>query len=287
MSESPYIFNVTQADFVKYVVENSHHAPVLVDFWADWCGPCHMLMPILAKLVEEYQGRILLAKVNSDEQQALALQFGVRSLPTVKVFKNGNIVDEFMGVQPEAVIRQIIERHIERESDNIRLDAEKALEAGDQEQALSLLQRAIELEPENTEVKIDMARILLEKGEAERAEIILDDLKGDEREKPKVKSLKARLAFARIATEAPDKRALESMVSSDPENLRARYQLSAHMILTGEYDTAMDQLLEIMRRDRKFEDDAGRKGLLSVFEILGSGDRRVTRYRSKMFNYLH
>ena len=287
MSESPFIFNVTQEDFTQNVLEKSLRVPVLVDFWADWCGPCHMLMPILSKLVEEYQGKVLLAKVNSDEQQALAARFGVRSLPTVKVFKNGSVVDEFMGVQPESVIRQILERHIERESDNIRLEAERALETGNQELALSLLQKAAQMDPDNAAVKIDLARILLNKGEAERAEIILDDLQGEDRDKVEVKSLKARLTFARIAAEAPNQKALESILSSDPRNLRARYQLSAHYVLINDYDTAMDQLFEIMRRDRKFEDDAGRKGLLSVFEILGNEDKRVNRYRSKMFNFLH
>lgn len=287
MSDSPYIYNVTQEDFTQRVIETSHRVPVMVDFWADWCGPCHMLMPVLAKLADEYKGQFLLAKVNSDEQQALASHFGIRSLPTVRVFKHGESVDEFMGVQPESVIRQIIERHIERESDKLRQEAFGAAESGDTALALQLLQQAVQLDPLNAQIKIDLARILMENGEPERAEIVLDDLTGLDREKPAVKSLKAQLAFGRIVSLEPDRRKLESQITKDPNDLTSRYRLSAHNIIMGEFDAAMAQLFEIMHRDRKFEDDAGRKGLLSVFEILGNQDNRVQKYRSKMFNVLH
>jgi putative thioredoxin len=287
VSDSPYIYNVTQADFQKIVLEGSLRVPVLVDFWADWCGPCHMLMPILAKLVEEYQGQILLAKVNSDEQQALALQYGVRSLPTVKIFKNGNIVDEFMGTQPESVIRQLLEKHVVRESDKIRAKAIDILDKGDTAQALELLHHAAGMDPGNASVKIDLAKVLMRAGKSDEAETVLNDFKGDDRDQPEVRTLLAQLTFARIAAEEPDSNVLESKVASNPDDLKARYHLSAHKILSGDYDAALDHLFEIMRRDRKFEEDAGRKGLLSVFEILGSSDSRVTRYRSKMFNILH
>ncbi len=287
MSESPYIYPATQENFAELVLQNSHQVPVLVDFWADWCGPCHMLMPILAKLIDEYAGEFILVKVNSDEQQALASQFGVRSLPTVKVFKNGEIVDEFMGVQSESVIREMLERHIERESDRILLDVRAALEEGDTEKAAALANKAADLDPSNAQVKIEQAKILMVNGEPERAEIILDDLKGDQRELPKVKALKARLAFARIASQGPERAKLEEMVTIDPDNLRARYQLSASRIASGDFEGALSELLEILKRDRTFDNDAGRKGLLTVFEILGGSGELVTRYRTLMSNALH
>jgi putative thioredoxin len=246
-----------------------------------------MLMPILANLAQEYQGQFLLAKINSDEQQALSEKFGIRSLPTVKVFKDGNVVDEFMGVQPESAIRQILDRHIEKESDKIRLKAEEELKSGDTQAAYDLLQQAAQMDPANTMIKVDLARLLMHMGEPERAEILLDDLKGEFRDKPEVKSLRAQLTFASIASNAPDDSALKSTIAADPDNLKARYQLSAHRIVSGDFEAAMDHLFEIMRRDRGFEDDAGRKGLISVFEIIGNEDKRVQRYRSKMFNILH
>ena len=287
MSESPNIYPGTQENFAELVLQNSRRVPVLVDFWADWCGPCHMLMPILAKLVDEYAGAFILVKVNSDEQQALATQFGIRSLPTVKVFKNSEIVDEFMGVQSESAIREVIERHIERESDRILLDAQAALERGDSAQAAALVNKAADLDPSNPQVKIHQAKFLMGNGEPERAEIILDDLRGEQRELPEVKSLKARLAFARIASQGPDRARLEQMVSSDPDNLRARYQLSASRVVSGDFEGALSELLEIMKRDRGFDDDAGRKGLLSIFEILGGSGDLVSRYRTLMSNALH
>ena len=286
MNDSPYIHHVTQQSFGELVLQNSQRVPVLVDFWADWCGPCQMLMPILARLANEYQGQFLLAEVNTDEQQSLALQYGIRSLPTVKVFKNGTIVDEFMGVQTESAIKEILERHVERESDRLRDAAVQAHKAGDTDRAITLLQQASQTDPGNAQVKVDLARVLMLTGEPERAEIVLDDLKDDARDTADVKSLKAQLAFARIAAEEPDSAGLEQKIASDPNDLKARYRLSAHKIVQGDFEGAMGLLLEIMRMDRNFKDDAGRKGLLSVFDILGDGEL-VTRYRSKLFNALH
>ncbi len=287
MSDSPYIEDhVTEADFPKRVLQASRRVPVLVDFWAEWCAPCRMLMPVLAKLADEYQGRFLLAKINTDEQQALAARYGIRSLPTIKVFKNGEVVDEFMGVQPESAIRALLERHIERPSDRLVEQAAAALKGGDQARARSLLEEAMDGDPANPRVKIALARTLMQAGEPERAEILLDDLQGEAREQPEVKALKAQLAFARIAAEGPGREVLERRVATAPSDLEARYRLSAHQVLSGEFEAAMGQLLEVLRRDRGFRDDAARKALLALFEILGGGEL-VHRYRSRMFNILH
>lgn len=287
MSDSPYIQDpVTEASFAEQVLQASRRVPVLVDFWAEWCAPCRMLMPVLAKLADEYQGRFVLAKVNTDEQQALAARYGIRSLPTIKLFKGGEVVDEFMGVQPESAIRTLLERHIERPSDRLVEQAEAALETGDEARARTLLEEARDLDPANPRVKIALARTLMQAGEPERAEILLDDLKGEARERPEVKALKAQLAFARIAAEAPDRKTLERRVAADPADLEARYRLSAHQVLAGQFEPAMEQLLEILRRDRNFRDDAPRKALLALFEIVGGGEL-VNRYRSRLFNILH
>src|SRR5690606_6986674 len=157
MSESPYIFDVTDSDFTVKVLENSYKVPVLVDFWAEWCGPCKMLMPLLAKLADDYQGKFLLAKVNTDEQVARAAQFNSRSIPTGKIFKHGRIVEEMLGAQPESVIRGLIERHIVRESDHLRASAEAAYQAGDAAQALALLEQAARMGPDNHRVHLDRA----------------------------------------------------------------------------------------------------------------------------------
>ena len=287
MSQSQPAETVTQANFSSAVLERSKTVPVLVDFWAAWCGPCHMLMPILAKLAEEYQGKFHLAKVNTDEEQALAAQYGVRSLPTVKVFKGGKIVDEFMGAQPESAARQIIERHIERPADPLLRQARAAMDAQELQKALMLLAQASQAEPDNPQIGIERARALILNGEPVEAEKLLGALPMDVQLGAETKALIAKIQFAKLADQAPSTADLQARVTQDPADLSARHQLSARQILTGEYESALENLFEIMRRNRTFEDDAGRKGMLAVFDLLGGRGDLVTRYRAKMFNALH
>jgi putative thioredoxin len=286
MNEAQHSYDVTQQNFATRVLEASTHAPVLVDFWAPWCGPCEMLAPALVKLVDEYGGGFTLAKVNTDAEQALAREYGIRALPTVKVFKDSRVIDEFTGVLPESAIRAVIERHIEHETDKIRRLAEAAFEAGDADTALGLLKEAAEIDPDDTSVKNATARILMLTGAADKARSILHSLPADVSLNAEVKRLKAQLEFAQTAAEAPDEIDLERRVSADPGDLQARYRLSARRVMRGDYKGALEQLFEVMRRDRGFENDAGRKGMLSVFEILGGGEL-VSRYRSKIVNLLH
>jgi putative thioredoxin len=287
MSDSPYIFEVNEENFNHIVLENSKKVPVLVDFWAAWCGPCQMLMPLLAKLVNEYQGAFLLAKINTDEQSNLAAQWGVRSLPTVKIFRNANVVNEFMGVQPEGQIRAMIENYVERESDKICAQALDLYEQGQSEQAIELLYKAVEMEPQNQQIPIELTNILMTEGKYDQADKILSTLPANIQTEPEVAALMARLDFARTAQNTPSIDDLKTTVASDPANNDARYQLSAKYILNGEYDPAMEQLIEILRRDRRYGDDAARKGLLKIFEMLGNQGELVSRYRTEMFKIMH
>ncbi|HDK37520.1 MAG TPA: thioredoxin, partial [Thiolapillus brandeum] len=152
MDNSPYIVEITNDNYQTAVLEQSHKVPVLVDFWASWCQPCQMLMPVLANLAEQYQGKFILAKINTEEQQELAAQFGIRSIPTVKLFRNGDPVDEFAGALPESEIRKFLEKHISRESDAMVDQAEQLLLQGDLENALKLLQQAKQTDPENSNI---------------------------------------------------------------------------------------------------------------------------------------
>ncbi|MEJ2060856.1 MAG: thioredoxin [Gammaproteobacteria bacterium] len=284
MSESPYIFTITEENFAEVVLEGSMKVPVLVDFWAAWCGPCQSLMPVLAKLADEYQGQFLLAKINSDEQQALAAQFGVRSLPTVKVFRNGQPVDEFMGAQPESAVREVIERHIVRESDLVHAEAVKLFNAGDLKGAVEKMRSAHEMDPGNKRIVIDLAKLYAEDGQRETAMQLLEKLPLDARISDEVKSLEAKLRFANAA--GGDRAALSASVEQNPDDLEARQQLAASYISSGEYEAGMEQLLEIMKRDRSFGDDAGRKGLLDVFEMLGADNPLTQQYRRKLSSLL-
>ncbi len=287
MSDSAFVKNVTDTTFDQEVLQASHQVPVLVDFWAEWCGPCQMLMPVLVKLTNDYHGKFLLAKVNTDEQQALAARFGVRSLPTVKIFRNGEIVDEFLGAQPEASLRHIIDKYLERVSDKLRIQALEVSDQGNYDMALDLLRQAAEMEPDHFPVRLDQARIMIRAKQYDSARQILNSMPVDVGISSEAKKLMAELEFAQVAMTDRDINALQKMIQNNPDNLQARYELSACNVINGDYEAAMEQLLEIMRRDRSFHEDAGRKGLLSIFDMMGGSGEIVSHYRAKLSSILY
>lgn len=280
------LMDVTAGDFESAVIEESFKRPVLVDFWAAWCGPCQMLMPVLAKLVDEYAGKFRLAKVNSDEQQGLASQFGVRSLPTVMCFRDGKPVDQFMGVQPEPAIRAMLDRYVERASDRIRKQALEKLEAGDASGAVEDLRDAVASDPEHHVLKIDLARALLQAGDTEGAEHQLNLLPMDVHEQEAVKQLRARLVFAKT-TARDDLGALERAVREDADDPAVMERLAAAYMVAGRSQEAMELYLKLMQRHRAYNDNAGQKGLLAAFEVLGPRHELVNQYRRKMVSLLY
>jgi putative thioredoxin len=282
MANSPHITDVTEQTFDTAVLDRSRQTPVLVDFWADWCGPCKMLMPVLQKLTGEYGGKFFLAKVNTDVEQALANRHGVKSLPTVKLFRNGKVVDEFLGVQPEKNIRALLDRHIPRESDALVHNAALALKSGNTTEALTILQQAAQVDPANDRVKLELANLLARLGRVEDAEQVLNGLSAEMKESADVAALRAQLDFARIAQSARAPDELLKVVAANPRDSAARYELAARFVLRDQFAAALDQLLEIVRTDRKFRDDAARKAMISVFNLLGGSGEIVNEYRRKL-----
>jgi len=284
VADSPFIIDVTAENFSAVVLEGSMKQPVLVDFWADWCQPCQALMPVLSKMAEQSQGLFILAKINSDQNQDLAQQFGVRSLPTVKLFKNGQPVDEFMGALPESQIQAFIDQHIDRESDRIHARAIEALQVNDQEAALKLLQQANAMDPERVQIAVDLATLMADVGQSAEAVTLLKTLPKEEQGSAIVAAALARLEFAGNAESLPDLETLKAQAAEG--DLEAKLQLSNKLVAAGNHEPAMIQLLEIMQKDRGFKDDIGRTTLLKIFDMLGA-DPLVEQYRRKMFSFLY
>jgi putative thioredoxin len=287
MDQSTLSFNINADNFDTDVLEKSHQTLVVVDFWAEWCAPCRVLMPLLQKLAEDYQGKFLLAKVNTDTETDLAAQWGIRSLPTVKFFKNGEVVDEFLGAQPESVIRSIIDQYLPRESDTLRMEAQTAMRTGDVAKAVNLLRQALSKDPDRLAIKIDLIDALLGNSQLEEVENILEYLPLQEREEEAIKTIEAKIELARAQQSAPSQPELIGRITTNPDDLSSRHLLGARYAAEGDYAAALEQFFEIMKRDRRFENDIGRRSLLNVFKLLGDDNELVQQYRRKMAPLLY
>jgi putative thioredoxin len=292
MADSPHVADVGRADFPEGVIARSHQVPVLVDFWAPWCGPCRMLTPVLTKLADEYGGKVFLAKVNTDVEQDLAMEYGIRGIPAVKLFRDGKVAEEFVGVQPESMVRALIEKFLPRETDTVVERAISLARTGNTSEAIELLRDAVVRDPQNEKAAIELVRLLSAspqgpdlKQRVEEAERFLNSLRAGTN--PEIDALRARLDLLRVVADAPPLEELKTILQTNPNDLEARYRLAARLALKGKYEDAMEEFLELVRRDRKFADDAGRKGLLTVFALLGNKDPRVSQYRTVLSRALN
>ncbi|UUY08864.1 thioredoxin [Pseudomonas sp. J452] len=290
MSDTPYIFDISgAASFEQLVIENSFHKPVLVDFWAEWCAPCKALMPLLAKITEEYRGELLLAKVNCDIEQDIVARFGIRSLPTVVLFKDGQPVDGFAGAQPESAIREMLKPHV----------AEPAPEAADPMETVqtlftegrigeaeSLLKQVLTENNENAAALILYARCLAERGELGEAEAVLNAVKGDEH-KQALAGAKAQLTFLRQAADLPDSADLKARLAQDGNDDEATYQLAIQQLARQQHEAALDGLLKLFVRNRSYAEGIAHKTLLQVFDLLGNDHPLVTLYRRKLYQAIY
>ncbi|HWJ07600.1 MAG TPA: thioredoxin [Steroidobacteraceae bacterium] len=283
----------TAENFMTDVVEASTQAPVLVDFWAPWCGPCQSLMPLLDRLAEDYDGRFVLAKVNTDEQPQLASHFQIRSIPTVLLVHQGEVVDQFVGAQPESAIRAMLDRHVApvagaAEPAPAAMPAPAAEAAPTAESALRVAEPAQAVEAPTRPVPPDVqAERSLEQRDADGAAAAIAALAAADAAHPALKSLRARLAFVQLANANPDVMALREALQANPGDSAARHALAAHHAVFGDYGTALAEWVELLRRDRAFGDEAARRSLLQAFDVLGDGDPLVTQYRRRMASLLH
>lgn len=293
MADSPHIIALDESNFVQVVVEGSAETPVLVDFWADWCGPCKSLMPILEKLAIEYDGQFILGKLDTEAHPGIAQQLGIRSLPTVKLFKDRQLVDEFMGALPESEVRAFLDKHVEPAADaepaeDPRLTQAMALfESGQIEQARAMLQQAQAEDPENTEVLLALGQVCVAMNDLETAESCVAALPEEVRDGMQGKRLSATIKLAReTGGEAMDRGSLEADLQSNENNSEARYKLALLKASEGDVQPALDDLLLLLQRDPDYNEGAPRKKLIELFDVLGE-DPLVGVYRRKMFTLLH
>jgi putative thioredoxin len=280
--------DVGKSNFSQVVIEGSVEKPVIVDFWAPWCGPCRALTPILEKLAAEYDGRFVLAKLNSDEHPDISARYGVRGIPNVKAFVGGEIVDEFSGALPESAVRQFLDRVLPSPADELR-DEAAALYTNthDVDAALEILERAQALAPANEEVRLDRAALLAEAGRGDEARDLISGLKPLTQMGDRVSALKAKLDLADGAADAGGEDELARRVAAKPDDLDARLQLAHALAARRAYREALEQLIELVQRDRTFRDDAGRKTMLKIFELIPGERDLVGEFRRKLARALN
>lgn len=287
MSDTINIIETTEAGFQQQVIEKSREVPVLVDFWADWCAPCKMMLPVLEALANDYGEQLVIAKVDTDRERGLAEQNGIRSLPTLRLYRHGEVVEEMLGAQPEATLRPLIDAYIERKSDKLLQKALDLNEQGQRAQSLKLMEQAYQDDPDNLRIPLEYARLCIEERKLDRAAQILQALPRGLRETSEARNLGTLLEFAKVSSDAPSMELLQSALESDPKQPKLRYQLAAKQVLSADYDGALENFLELLKLDRSYGEGAAQRGLLAVFSLLDEQDERITRYRRNMFALLH
>ena len=292
MSPLDLVFDATQANFEADVLQASLQHPVLVDFWAPWCAPCRTLGPMLEKIVADFNGAIKLAKVDTDAEAQLAGAFGIRSLPTVVLVKDGQMVDGFMGALPEGQIREFLARHniVAAEADASSVndsDAQPADAAPAEtvEETIARLQQEIAAQPEKSELKLDLAVALMQAGNTESAEAELDALPANLSTDSKAKRLRSQLDLAQALKDAPNLATLQARVEKNPDDLAARDLLGVRLLLSGDAASGLDQFLHILRMKRDFADGIAKKRLLAAFATLDD-EELIGSYRRKMASLL-
>ncbi len=280
-----HVFEITQQGFEAEVLQASMSTPVLVDFWAEWCEPCKTLGPMLEKLAAEYNGAFRLGKVDVEAQQELAGMFGIRSIPTVMLVKDGQVLDGFAGALPESQLREFLSRHVQP------LEAEPEPDAVDEasletpEQAIARLQQAIEAEPSKSELKLELALALMRGGQADAAEAELTALPANLAIDARALRLRSQLDLARALEGAPSLAELRQRVATDASDWAAHDLLGVRLLLEDDPASGLDEFLLILRGDREWNDNHAKKRLLAAFATLDDAEL-VGRYRRKMASLL-
>jgi putative thioredoxin len=283
---SPHVFDATEENFQADVLDASFERPILVDLWATWCGPCKTLGPLLEKVVGEFNGAVRLAKIDCDKEQALAASFGVRSIPTVVLIREGQLVDAFTGALPESAIREFLARHVqptEAQEDDTGEAPPAPIETP--EQTIARIQQELAAQPDKAELKLDLAVALMQVGNAAAAEGELDALPANLANDDRARRLRGQLDFARSLEGAPAAAELRARIARDPSDHAARDLLGVRLLIDGETAAGLDQFLHVLQADRGWNDGQAKKRLIAAFNVVDDADL-VASYRRKMSSLL-
>jgi putative thioredoxin len=280
-----HVFDVTQEAFETQVLQASTTTPVLVDFWAEWCEPCKTLGPMLEKLAAEYNGAFRLGKVDVEAQQELAGMFGIRSIPTVMLVKDGQVLDGFAGALPESQLREFLSRHVQPLEAAPEADAVDDAEPESPEQAIARLQQAIAAEPEKSELKLELALALMRNGQADAAEAELTALPANLAIDARALRLRSQLDLARALEGAPSQAELRQRIAADASDWAAHDLLGVRLLLEDDPAAGLDEFLLILKGDREWNENQAKKRLLAAFATLDDAEL-VGRYRRKMASML-
>ena len=286
MNAAAHIVDIDESNAQQLLIEESLKRPVVVDFWADWCGPCKQLMPILEKLADEYKGAFLLAKVNADEQQMLAQQLGVRSLPTVMVIKDGQPIDGFSGAQPESAVREMLDKHLPSPQADALAEAEQLLADGDIPAALALYRGAWEESGQKPEMTMAYAGALISANRLDEAETLLRDIRLVDQD-ARYEQLMAQIELGRQAARSPEVEALEAELAADEANHAVRVKLAVQLSSNGQYRDALEHLLVVLRIDRDWGNGEAKRVYLDMIATIGKGDPLAAEYQRKLFSLLY
>ena len=283
-----HIFDTDTARFAEDVLSASRNRPIIVDFWADWCGPCKQLTPMLEAAVSAAGGKVALARVNVDQNQTLAAQLRVQSLPMVYAFIDGQPVDGFAGALPDTEVRAFVDRIAQQSVGAVQqqisetLDAADAALVDDAKKAADLYTSVLERDGANARAIAGLGKALLKAGRAADAREILENISEDLAKDPAIESLRSAISLAAEASKAGDVSALRAKVEADPDDHQARIDLANALLANDAREEAVDQLLESVRRDRQWNDAAARKRLLKLFEVFGEGDPLTSQARMRL-----
>lgn len=287
MSPQPTVFDVPPGQFEAQVLGAPPDVTVVVDFWAEWCAPCRALGPVLEKVVAGYGGRVVLAKVNIDQDRELAMQFGIQSIPSVKIFRAGRVVGEFMGALPEPDVARVIAAAVPSPADELVAEGDRLLQSGQVDQAAERYARALAEDEHHAGALLRLGTAAAEQGEAEKARSLLERIGEDATEYEAAQVVLARFGFEANCRRRGGEEACRKALEEQPDDLDARYDLACCLVVKGDYAGALDELLAVLSADKNHGDGAAREAVLRIFALVGTRSELANKYRRKLAAVLY